>query len=174
MDKDKRHRSCNRNHSEKSIETPRGSKQICIPLNKMEYDKIWHDAAKVSQLVPRLIAESPELFPSNIHLDYTLTSHLPESKTMPGVSLRQLRLNEGGTYTLRPSFVMSYMSGTVSEVEHPLLLLSLGVPYWAITMIYGHNEMYWHRHLERLGRNSLVGTTFPLPDRLPEILHHSQ
>ena len=64
----------------------------------MEYDKIWHDAAKVRQLVPRLIAESPELFPPNIHLGYTLTGHLPESKKMPGVSLRQLRLHEGGTY----------------------------------------------------------------------------
>lgn len=95
---------------------------------------------------------------------------------MPGIRLRQLETNHG-TYTLRPSFVMSYMSGTVSDLEHPLLLLSLGVPCWAITMIYGRNDMYWNRQLERLGRNSLVGTTVPLGHRLPQHLvadeHHA-
>ena len=146
-------------------------------MEQSDYGKIWHDAAKVRKLLELLIAQSPELFPSDIALGYHLTGHLPESKKMPGVTLRQLRLHKGGTYTLRPSFVMIYMSGTVSQLEHPLLLLSLAVPYWAITMIYGHNEMYWHRHLERLGRNSLVGTTVPLPHMLPKHLvadeHHA-
>lgn len=106
---------------------------------------------------------------------YHLTGHLPESKKMPGIRLRQIQTCSG-TYTLRPSFVMSYMSGTVDELEHPLLLLSLGVPCWALTRIYGHNEMYWNRHLERFGRHSLVATTVRLSPRLPRHLaadeHH--
>ena len=140
------------------------------------YDEIWHDAARVRLHLDELIQTSPELFPSEIATGYQLTGHLPESKKMPGIRLRQLRTSQN-TYTLRPSFVMSYMSGTVDELEHPLLLLSLGVPYWAITLIYGHDEMYWHRHLERLGRYSLVGTTVPRCDQLPQHLvadeHHA-
>ena len=63
---------------------------------------------------------------------------------------------------------MSYMTGTFEQLEHPLLLLSLGVPYWVVTEIFGRNDMCWHRLLERLGRNSLVGTTVRDPARLPE------
>ena len=63
---------------------------------------------------------------------------------------------------------MSYLMGTVDDLEHPLLLLSLGVPCWALTRIFGHSDMYWYRLLERLGRNSLVGTTVRDPARLPQ------
>ncbi len=122
-------------------------------------------------------AASPELFPQGMQEGYQLTGRLPESEKMPGVRLRQVRLKDGCVFTLRPSFVMSYMTGTVEELEHPLLLLSLGVPCWAVTKIFERNDMYWHRLLERLGRNSLVGTTVRDPARLPEHLaddeHHT-
>jgi hypothetical protein len=62
---------------------------------------------------------------------------------------------------------MSYMSGTVEDLEDPLLLLSLGVPCWVVTHVWGRNDMFWQRHLERLGRNSLLGTTVPIAARLP-------
>jgi hypothetical protein len=69
------------------------------------------------------------------------------------------------------------MTGTVEQLEHPLLLLSLGVPCWVVSEIFGHNDMFWHRHLERLGRNSLVGTTVRDLDKLPQHLvadeHHA-
>lgn len=158
------------------METPRGSKQICIPMTQELYNEIWHDAAQVRQYLENWMKQSPEVLPAEISSGYSLTGCLPESKKLPGVRLRQLKTTQG-TYTLRPSFVMSYMSGTVCELEHPLLLLSLGVPYWAITLIYGRDEMYWHRHLERLGRNSLAGTTIRVPNQLPQHLvadeHHA-
>jgi hypothetical protein len=141
------------------------------------YDRIWSDATEVRRYLQPLIESWPEVFPKGIQDGFQLTGHLPESVKMPGVRLRQLRLGDGTTFTLRPSFVMSYMSGTVEDVEHPLLLLSLGVPCWVVTEIFGHNDMYWQRHLERLGRNSLVGTTVRDPSRLPEHLaadeHHA-
>ncbi len=84
---------------------------------------------------------------------------LPESVKMPGVRLRQVRFKDGRVFTLRPSFVLSYMTGTVEDLEHPLLLLSFGVPCWVVTMIFGRNDIYWQRLMERLGRNSLVGTS---------------
>ncbi len=122
--------------------------------------------------------ESPELFPMEMgEKGYTLTGHLPESKKIPGIRLRQVRVGKK-RYTLRPSFVMGYMSGTVDELDSPLFLLSLGVPAWAITRVFGRNDLYWHRQVERLGRNSLVGTTVSSREGLPEHIaadeHHAR
>ena len=68
------------------------------------------------------------------------------------------------------------MTGTVDELEKPLLLLSVRTPIWVVTEVCGRNDMFWERLLERMGRNSLVGTTVRVPDRMPEHLaadeHH--
>ncbi len=176
MESQGRTRSCFRDRRPRSEVAPRGSKQICIAMTCDTYDDIWHDAGKVRLFLRPLIEQSPELFPPGIVEGYQLTGHLPESVKMPGIRLRQLRVG-GETYTLRPSFVMSYMTGTVEQLEYPLLLLSLGVPCWVVSEIFGRNDMFWHRHLERLGRNSLVGTTVRDPDKLPQHLvadeHHA-
>jgi len=141
------------------------------------YDRIWNDAGEVRRYIEPLIESTPELFPKGTKNGFQLTGHLPESIKMLGIRLRQLRLRDGRTFTLRPSFVMSYMSGAIEDVEHPLLLLSFGVPCWVVTKVFGHNDMCWQRHLERLGRNSLVGTTVRDPSRLREHLaadeHHA-
>jgi hypothetical protein len=107
MNNQGRTRSCNRNRSKPTSFTPRGSKQICIPMTRELYDEIWHDAEPVRALLERLIAESPEVFPDGICAGYRLTGRLPESKKLPGIRLRQVRLS-GEVYSLRPSFVMSY------------------------------------------------------------------
>ena len=177
MDAQQRTRSCAWERMPQDKNTPRGSRQIVIPMTRDVYDRIWGDAREVRQFLEPLIEASPELFPRGIQDGFQLTGRLPDSVKMPGVQLRQLRLKDGNAFTLRPSFVMSYMTGTVEELEHPLLLLSLGVPCWVVTEIFGHNDMFWHRHLERLGRNSVVGTTIRDRGRLPEHLaadeHHT-
>lgn len=177
MDAQERTRSCSRQRMPRSEGTPRGSKQICIPMTADIYHRIWNDAGQVRQFLEPLIQASPELFPQGMQEGYQLTGRLPESEKMPGVRLRQVRFKDGRVFTLRPSFVMSYMTGTVEELEHPLLLLSLGVPCWVVTKIFRRNDMYWQRLLERLGRNSLVGTTVRDPARLPQHLaadeHHT-
>ena len=52
-----------------------------------------------------------------------------------------------------------------------------GVPPWLLTLGFGHNDMFWYRLIERLGRNSLVGTTVRDAAQLPEHLvvdeHHA-
>ncbi len=177
MDAQKRTRSCTRQRMPQPQGTARGSRQICVPMTRELYDAIWKDAGEVRQFLQTQIQQSPELFPGGVENGFQLTGHLPESRKIPGVRLRQLRLSNGGVFTLRPSFVTRYMTGTVENLENPLLLLSVGVPYWIVTRICGHNDMYWHRQVEALGRNSLVGTTVRDPERLPEHLagdeHHA-
>jgi hypothetical protein len=135
-------------------------------MTREQYDAIWDDSQEVRNLVDSLITESPEIFPSSIKQGYQLSGHLPESKKMPGIRLRQIHLCSG-VYSLRPSFVMSYMSGDVEELEAALFLLSVNTPCWVVTHVCGHNDMFWYRHLERLGRNSIIGTTVPIAEHLP-------
>ena len=153
-----------------------GSRQICLPISRDLYDDIWDDAGKVRIWLDQMIAEQPEVFPADIANGYAFAGRLPESKKMPGIRLRQIRIGDTA-YTLRPSFVMPYFTGTTDEMRKALLLLAHGVPCWLVSEVFGHNDMFWHRQLERLGRNSVVGTTVRDPQKLPQHLaadeHHA-
>lgn len=175
MDTSVRTRSCLRQPPTTTDQTPRGSKQLCLPGTRDVNDAIGDHPGKVRSFLDRLIDQSPELFPEFISGGYQLAGRLPESVKRPGIRLRQLRIGDQA-YTLRPSFVFAYMTGTIDEWEHPLLL-ALVVPCWVVANIFGKNDMFWHRHLERMGRASLVGTTVRDPVQLPEHLaadeHHA-
>lgn len=160
-------RSCDRNRGKIVELTPRGSRQICIPMTREQYDVLWKDASRVREYLEPLIRDYPEMFPASVATSYQFHGHLPESRKLPGVRLRQIRTRDG-VFSLRPSFAFSYMTGTVHELEKPLLLLALHVPIWAITHVFGKNDMYWQRLLERMGRNSLVGTTVRVPEQMPK------
>ena len=58
-----------------------------------------------------------------------------------------------------------------------MLLAAHDVPFWLLTLGFGHNDMFWYRLIERLGRNSLVGTTVrdaaQLPSHLAADEHHA-
>lgn len=170
-------RALNRKRPDDAPQSQRGERQIVIPITKEQYDECWVHSDKMRELVDRLILENPELFPACLREGYAFHGLERPSRKLDGLRLRKIRPKGGReAYYLRPSFVMSYMTGTTDELEHPLLLASFGVPNWVLTKIYGHNDMYWHRLVERIGRNSLVGTTVRDPERLPEHLaadeHH--
>ena len=178
MDSQQRRRNVQRNRQEADPEKSAsyGSRQICLPIDREQYDDIWDDKRKVRSWLDQMIEKHPEIFPKSISDGYALAGRLPESKKMPGIRLRQIRIN-GTAYSLRPSFAMSYFTGNTEELEKPLLLLAHGVPCWLVTEVFGRNEMFWFRQMERLGRNSLVGTTIRDPEKLPEHLaadeHHA-
>lgn len=122
-----------------------------------------------------MIKECPELFPADIDKGYTWHDILA-SKKMSDVPLRRIKLkqvdDEGKVqvFTIVPSFVMPYMSGYTDEVEKALFLRRFGVPYWGITYLFGKNDMYWERHVERLGCYDLLGTTIKSAEDFPEHL----
>ena len=70
-------------------------------------------------------------------------------------------------FTIRPSFVLPYVTGYTDDVEEALFLRRWGVPYWALSYVFGRDDQYWYRLEHRLGRNSLVGATVKDPARLP-------
>jgi hypothetical protein len=178
MDAPKKARVLDRKQSVTVTQSQRGDRQIVIPMSPEEFDENWNDSEKMRKIVDGWMKQSPELFPPCLHNGYAFHGMARPSKKLDGMRLRKIRpRGETQAYHLRPSFVMSFMTGTTAEVEYPLLLASFGVPNWVLTQGFGHHDMYWHRLVERLGRNSLVGTTVRDPDRLPEHLaadeHHA-
>jgi hypothetical protein len=145
-------------------------------MTRATYQQIWGDAKAVRAVVHAAAPSHPELFPAKIAQGYRLTGRLRESAKLPGMRWRQLRLQSGAVYTLRPRFILPSMAGFAAEGEYPLRRLASGVPPWLVAESFGHDAHYWDRQVARLGRNSLVGTTVRTPEQLPQHLtadeHH--
>jgi hypothetical protein len=177
MDAPPQTRQLDRDHSACRWQAQRGARQIVIPMTREAYDECWHDSQKLREYLAPIRAEHPDLFPGCLQQGYLLNGFGRTSQKLEGIRLRKIRsVDRKESFHLRPSFVMSFMTGTADELEDPLLLASYGVPMWVLTRIYGHSDMYWFRLVARLGRNSLVGTTVRDPQCLPEHLaadeHH--
>jgi hypothetical protein len=146
-------------------------------MTRPQYDDLWHQTDRLRAFLAGWAEAAPELFPAGFDQGYRLHGLGRESRKLPGVKLRKIVLADGTSYWLRPSFVTGYMTGTVDELAYPLLLAAHGVPPWLLTIGFGHSDMYWYRIIERLGRNSLVGTTVRDAARLPAHLaadeHHA-
>ena len=150
---------------------PRGHKTICVPLGEPEYREIVETPLLYRKWVDASYIEYPELFPQEMADGYKLHGKLPESKKLPEIRLRRIKLSANDeVYTIRPSFVLPYMVGYTDDVENGLLLLNFGVPYWLVTHVCGRDDMYWQRLEMSFGRNSLVGTTVRTGDKLPKDL----
>jgi hypothetical protein len=152
-------------------EQPRGSKTVCLPIERAAYVGLVSEPSTFRELLDEMVERYPELFPAEMAGGYTLHDMLPALRKLPDIRLRRFKLKSAGeVYTIRPSFVLPYMTGYTDDVEKGLFLLSFGVPFWAIARVFGRDAMYWERLTERIGHNSLVGSTVRQPEALPEHL----
>ena len=153
---------------------PRGSSSICLPFCKERYNSIVEDPVKFRVLLDQAFADMPELFPKSFAQGYIFKDSRVSGKL--GVRLRRVECKATQeAFTIRPSFVMPYMSALTDTAEKVLYLRSFGVPFHALTRVFGQNAMYWYRLEVSLGRNSLVGTTVrqaDLPRDLSADEHH--
>ncbi len=62
---------------------------------------------------------------------------------------------------------MPYMSARPEDIEKALYLLQFGVPFGALSYVFGRDEMFWYRLFLQFGRPSLVGTTVKAAEKLP-------
>jgi hypothetical protein len=151
-----------------------GSKRICLPIARADYERIVLDAQAFRQWLDPLLSEYPELFPAAMAQGYQLHDMLPVSKKLPGLRLRRVRVaapepSGEAVFTIAPAFVLPYMAGYTDAVEKALFLRGkFGVPYWGLTYVFGHNDLYWERLELHLGRNSIVGTTVKHAEHLPQ------
>lgn len=144
------------------------SKRISIPITKEEYkNKFSH--TEFREKLDEIVKKYVELFPEDISGGYRFHD-IRQCKKI-NIKLRRIKLKTNGeVYTIMPSTIMPYITAEVSEVEDPLFLRSFGVPYWALTRLYGRNDMFWYRIENSIGRNSIVGTTIRRKEKLPKHL----
>lgn len=100
----------------------RGSKTICIPCSQQDYERIVDDPARFRKFLDRQIEAPPELFPPEIHRGYRMKDAYTSRKT--GWKIRRIDLRNDESYSIRPSFLMPYLSGRTEEVQAPLFSAS--------------------------------------------------
>ena len=153
---------------------PRACSTICLPFDQQLYGRLIDDPVAFRKALDRFFLAMPELFPQAFAAGYRLKDSRTSAKL--GIRLRRLRCKSTGeAFTIRPSFVMPYLTGYTDQVEGPLFLRSFGVPFWALARVFGKGPMYWYRLEVGLGRNSVVGTTVRqarLPEHLLADEHH--
>lgn len=149
------------------------SRRICLPIDRSDYDEVIRDKQCFREMIEYFVEIYPELFPAEIAKGYQLYGFRRQSVKMPDVQLRRICLNERDAegrlqvYTIMPGFVLPYMMGDTDDVEKALFLRRFGVPFWALTYVFGRNDMYWQRLMARFGVNDIVGTTIKDPNCLP-------
>ena len=123
-----------RNIEEKKAEIKvRGKTRIVIPIGRDAYQEMMSGSIEFRSGLDKIINAYPEIFPNEIQKGYKLHGPLPQSKKMPDVRMRRIRVmsNDGkkeDAYTICPSFVMPYMTGYTDDVEKALFLRKFDVP----------------------------------------------
>jgi hypothetical protein len=151
----------------------RGHRTICLPIPEGTYRQIVNDPQQFRRAIDDSFRRSPELFPPNFALGYQLKDDRQSVKQR--ARIRRIVLRDGTAYSIRPSFLMPYMTARVEQIEGPLFLRKFGVPFWALARVFGRHPMYWFRLACHLGRFSIVGTTVrqaELPKHLLADEHH--
>jgi hypothetical protein len=151
----------------------RGHRTICLPIAEEAYLQAVNDPVAFRRWVDDSFLETPELFPADFAQGYQLKDARMSVKR--GLPIRRILMKDKSAYSIRPSFVMPYMTARTTEVEGPMFLRKFGVPFWALARVFGGNPMYWYRLECGLGRFSVVGTTVhqaELPDHLLADEHH--
>ena len=143
------------------------NKTICLPFEQNSYEKIVSDSVKFRKYLDRMIEAFPELFPKEIEKGYRMKDSYYSKKQ--SLRIRRIEVENSG-YSIRPSFVMPYMTALTSDVEKILFLRKFAVPFCALSYSFGKNPMYWYRMEQSIGRNSIVGTTINDPSNLPDHL----
>jgi hypothetical protein len=148
---------------------------ICLPIDQPTYETLVADPEAYRVWLDSAFAASPELFPAAFARGFSLKDTRVSKKT--GLRTRRVRVTSTGeSFSVRPAFVLPYQTALAPDAEKALFLRAFGVPFWAITRVFGRDHMYWYRLEVALGRNSIAGTTArkaDLPKHLLADEHHT-
>ncbi len=150
-----------------TISATRNNRSICLPISQEVYDTKIMKPVDFRNFINEQINLFPELFPPEIANGFQMKDIYHSKK----LSIPIRRIDIGGIpHTIRPSFVMPYLTGNTDEIEKALFMRKFNVPFWALSYVFGRDPMYWYRIEQSIGRNSIVGTTVRNPHDLPQHL----
>ena len=86
-----------------ATQSSRGYCTICLPIAEEAYRQIVNDPVEFRRTIEDCFRRMPELFPRDFE-GFQLMGHRVSAKQ--GVTIRRLRLKDGTTYSIRPSFLM--------------------------------------------------------------------
>jgi hypothetical protein len=133
---------------------------IVLPFAPDSYQSLVLSAQSFCSFLQQQFLDSPELFPPSFAQGFQMKD-IYFSKKLE-LYFRCI-LIDSITYQVRPSFVTPYFTALTDDVSHALFLRKFPVPYWALTHVFGRNDMFWYRLDSSLGRHSLVSTTVKSP-----------
>ena len=87
----------------------RGHRTICLPIEEEDYLRIIHDPKAFRGTLDDCFRQTPELFPVNFALGYELKDDRMSAKQQ--IPIRPILLKDDSAYSIRPSFLMPYMTG---------------------------------------------------------------
>ena len=149
---------------------PSRGKSLCVPFESEDHSTACvAEPERVRQHLGALHKEHPELFPERYAEGFRF--HDKSWSIQQQLWTRRIeRTATGQLFQRRPSFLLSYMVARTAEVEKALSLRHWGVPFDALSSVFGRNPMFWYRAEVALGRPSIVGSTVKQPQKLPEDL----
>jgi hypothetical protein len=123
---------------------PRGYSTICLPIRKDLYHRIIDSPRLFRRWLDRAFQDAPELFPKAFAQGYTLKDSRISRKR--GLRLRRIRCRTtGAAFSIRPCFLLPYMTAWTDDASRPLFLRAFGVPFWALAHVFGRDATYWYR-----------------------------
>jgi hypothetical protein len=152
----------------------REDRTIILPIGQEEYEQKVADPTRFRAWIDKQYCLNPEIFPEDFKKGYKL--HDKKTSDKIGVLTRRIQLRNGQVWTVRPSFVMPYMTGYTEEIAKALYLRKYGVPYEGLVYVFGKDEKYWYRIETQFGRKNIVATTIKTVEIPTDVLadeHHS-
>src|SRR5437764_13767159 len=96
----------------------RGQRTICLPIPEDAYARIVKDASEFRRTLDEGFRHAPELFPNDFACGYQLKDQRMSAKQR--IPIRRIVLKDGRAYSIRPSFLMPYLTARTDDVEDPL------------------------------------------------------
>src|SRR5919206_4348376 len=123
---------------------PRGFSTICLPISPERYQQIIDSPPLFRHWLDQAFRDMPELFPAAFAQGYTLKDSRVSAKR--GLRLRRIRCRAtGAAFSVRPCFVLPYMTAWTDDASGPLFVGAFGVPFWALARGFGKGAMFWDR-----------------------------
>ena len=124
---------------------------IRLPLAESEYDRFLSDRAYAKARLDELYEDYPELFPDAFPWGDAFFG-FTDLSIKQQLRCRRIRLDQGYTvFSGAPAFMMPYMTGRVSDVDHALFLMRFHVPplieSWDIDLATFGMEIVLNRRL---------------------------